>query len=68
MAQTVQRIKLKIVGSPVKLDATILEMDADGKRLKVRFDGPLEDAILYYWSDSQLVDYRHANDRFFEVL
>lgn len=81
MALTVQRLRLRIVGNPIKLDATILEMDADGRRLKVRFDGPLDDTVLYRWSDLQLVDQDCrpnsevggrkdvTNDaRFFEVL
>jgi hypothetical protein len=82
-ANKVQRIKLRIQGNPIKLDATILEMSADGYRTKVRFDGPLEDAVLYRWSATLLItkDLRdeatgewlgtpaqHKDCQFFEVL
>jgi len=75
----IQRIKLRIKGSPVKLDATILEMIATGKKLKVRFDAPLDDLWLYRWTDTLLIS-RELGDKespaqfaegdclFFEVL
>jgi len=50
----VQRIKLRCEGSPVKYDATILESSRDGKRIKVRFDGPMEDTVMVSISDRKL--------------
>ncbi len=55
MKESKQRIKLRLIHHPVKLDATIMEMDSDGGRLKVRFDGPLDDLVLYRYSDDLLV-------------
>lgn len=46
MSNTVQRIKLRCEGSPVKFDATILKSSPDGRRITVRFDGPLDDLDL----------------------
>lgn len=42
-----QRIKLRIEGSPVKWDGTVLESSPDGKQITVEFDGPLETKVLY---------------------
>ena len=56
MGKTTQRIKLRIQGTPVKLDGTILEMSKDGSRLNVRFDGPMDDITLYRWSPTLLID------------
>ncbi len=61
MKDSRQRIKLRLIHHPVKLDATVLEMDPDGGRLKVRFDGPLEDAVLYRYSDDLLVSRKLEN-------
>lgn len=47
MKKPVQRIKLKIEGSPVMYTGTVMESAPDGKRIKVRFDGPLDDVVLY---------------------
>lgn len=54
-AEKFQRIKLRCVGSPVKWDATILTSDPRGKRIKVRFDGPLDDLILVAYGDKKMV-------------
>lgn len=50
-----QRIKLRCEGSPVKMDGTVIECSADGKRIKVRFDGPQDDTVLYAYGDHKLV-------------
>jgi len=50
-----QRIKLRIKGSPVKFDGTIMESSPDGKRIKVRFDGPLDDTVLVAYGDTALI-------------
>jgi hypothetical protein len=50
----VQKIKLRIHGNPIKLDATILSMTADGKKIRVSFDGPLEDMYLYKFNATEL--------------
>ena len=44
--KTVQRIKLRCEGSPVKFDGSIIAASPDGKRIRVEFDGPLEDVEL----------------------
>lgn len=49
-----QRIKLRVQGSPVKLDATIIESSPDAKRIKVHFDGPLDDLVLIAFADTGL--------------
>ncbi len=51
-----QRIKLQLDGNPIKLDATIMSMSEDGKRMKVRFDGPLDDTELFVWNPHTLID------------
>lgn len=51
-----QRIRLQLEGSPIKLDASILWMSEDGKKLKVRFDGPLDDTMLYGLGNTYLTD------------
>lgn len=51
MTKKSQRIKLQVDGSPVKLDADILSISPDATQLKVRFDAPLDDAVLYAWGN-----------------
>ncbi len=55
MAKKEQRIKLRIEGSPVKYDGSIIESTPDGKRIKVRFDGPLDDVVLHAYGEHKLV-------------
>lgn len=50
-----QRIKLRCEGSPVKMDGTVIECSKDGKRIKVRFDGPQEDTVLLAYGDHKMV-------------
>lgn len=50
-----QRIKLRCEGSPVKFDGTVIESTPDGKRIRIKFDGPLEDAVLYAYGDHKMV-------------
>jgi len=52
--KTVQRIKLRAEGSPVKWDATITAATADGKEIRVRFDGPMADTTLYAIGDRRM--------------
>lgn len=54
-AQKTQRIKLRIEGSPVKFDGTILKSSVDGKRITVEFDGPLPTTELFAYSDMRMV-------------
>lgn len=42
-----QRIKLRCEESPVKMDGTMIASTPDGKKIRVRFDGPQEDLNLY---------------------
>lgn len=49
-----QRIKLRCEGSPVKMDGTVIETTPDGKRIKVRFDGPQDDLVLYAYGQKMV--------------
>lgn len=51
-----QRIKLQLVGSPVKLDATIKNFLPHGRAMEVCFDGPIPDMWLYAWGETLFVD------------
>jgi hypothetical protein len=51
-----QRIKLRMYKHPVKLDATIVAMAADGRWLDVEFDGPLQGKRLYRHSEHFLTN------------
>lgn len=50
-----QRIKLRCEGSPVKLDGIVTECSPDTKKIKVRFDGPLPDKVLYAYGEHKMV-------------
>lgn len=50
----VQRIKLRCEGSPVKLDGTVTECSPDGKRIKVMWDGPQGDTVLYAYGQKMV--------------
>jgi hypothetical protein len=52
-----QRIKLRILGNPVKLDGTITSMDAKGEWIMVEFDGPLESKKLYWYDEKKLAEH-----------
>lgn len=54
-SKKVQRIKLRCEGSAVKLDGTVTECSPDNKRIKVVFDGPHEDTVLYSYGDLKMV-------------
>ena len=56
-----QRIKLRIEGSPVKYDGTVTETSPDGKCIKVVFDGPREDAVMYAWAGKMMSDMKDRN-------
>lgn len=57
-----QRIKLRVEGSPVKFDATIMECTPDAKKIIVRFDGPMEDATLYAFGDHKMISDMKGSD------
>ncbi len=73
-AKKVQRIKLRMCGHPVKLDATLKAMAENGEWLDVEFDGPLQDCRLYRYGKDLLCDVEKcqsavtANARIFEVI
>ena len=82
-SKTKQRIKLKIEGSPVKLDGTLLSISPDARHIKVRFDADsLPDLDLYSWGNSgskfmfdinipedrSPASYKNGELRIFEVL
>lgn len=55
MNNRTQRIHLRCEGSPVTVDGTIIEATPDLKRIKVKFDGPMEDLVMYAYGERQLV-------------
>lgn len=60
--QTVQRIKLRCDGSPVKLDATIVKSSPDAKVITVQFDGPMEDVTLYAYGATTMASHLVGKD------
>lgn len=58
----VQRIKLRCEGSPVKFEGTVLQSTPDGKRITVRFDGPLDDLELFSIGDFRLASNMIGSD------
>lgn len=47
MAKTELKITLRLTNSPVKYTGKVVESCSDGTRIKVEFDGPMEDRTLY---------------------
>lgn len=59
----VQRIKMRIVSHPVKLDGTITAFAADGESFTVEFDGPYPTTTFYLYRNPNFVtDKKPIND------
>ena len=49
---TEQRIKMRMVGNPVKMDGKVTEYASDGGSFTVTFDGPFPDTTFYPWREN----------------
>lgn len=57
VAKKVQRIRMRMIGNPVKHDGELVEWAPDGSSFKVRFDGPLPDTTFYtFGTNNSVVD------------